>query len=45
MNIEEKNIGEAITAAGDKVFHFQVSENDRGTPAADMSRGPKRSTR
>lgn len=34
MNIEEKNIGTAITAAGDKVFHFQVSENDRGTPGS-----------
>ena len=34
MNIEEKNIGEAITSAGDKVFHFQVSENDRGTPGS-----------
>ncbi|MDQ0801356.1 sugar phosphate isomerase/epimerase family protein [Arthrobacter sp. SLBN-112] len=34
MNIEEKHIGEAITAAGDKVFHFQVSENDRGTPGS-----------
>jgi len=32
MNIEEKHIGDAIRAAGDKVFHFQVSENDRGTP-------------
>lgn len=34
MNIEEKHIGEAIRAAGDKVFHFQVSENDRGTPGS-----------
>ena len=34
MNIEEKNIGAAITAAGNKVFHFQVSENDRGTPGS-----------
>jgi D-psicose/D-tagatose/L-ribulose 3-epimerase len=34
MNIEEKHIGEAITSAGDKVFHFQVSENDRGTPGS-----------
>ena len=34
MNIEEKHIGEAITLAGDKVFHFQVSENDRGTPGS-----------
>jgi D-psicose/D-tagatose/L-ribulose 3-epimerase len=32
MNIEEKHIGDAIRLAGDKVFHFQVSENDRGTP-------------
>jgi D-psicose/D-tagatose/L-ribulose 3-epimerase len=32
MNIEEKNSGDAIRAAGSKVFHFQVSENDRGTP-------------
>ncbi|AFR28928.1 sugar phosphate isomerase/epimerase family protein [Arthrobacter sp. Rue61a] len=34
MNIEEKNIAAAITSAGDKVFHFQVSENDRGTPGS-----------
>jgi D-psicose/D-tagatose/L-ribulose 3-epimerase len=32
MNIEEKHIGNAIRSAGSKVFHFQVSENDRGTP-------------
>jgi D-psicose/D-tagatose/L-ribulose 3-epimerase len=34
MNIEEKNVGAAITVAGHKVFHFQVSENDRGTPGS-----------
>jgi D-psicose/D-tagatose/L-ribulose 3-epimerase len=34
MNIEEKHIGEAIIAAGQKVFHVQVSENDRGTPGS-----------
>lgn len=34
MNIEEKSVGAAIRAAGDKVFHFQVSENDRGTPGS-----------
>ncbi|MDV7085964.1 sugar phosphate isomerase/epimerase [Rhodococcus sp. IEGM 248] len=34
MNIEEKSIGQAIRAAGEKVFHFQVSENDRGTPGS-----------
>ncbi|WGW12213.1 sugar phosphate isomerase/epimerase family protein [Saxibacter everestensis] len=34
MNIEEKAPGAAIRLAGDKVFHFQVSENDRGTPGS-----------
>jgi D-psicose/D-tagatose/L-ribulose 3-epimerase len=34
MNIEEKNIGDAVRAAGDLVFHVQVSENDRGTPGS-----------
>ncbi|WP_426323224.1 TIM barrel protein [Microbacterium sp. E-13] len=32
MNIEEKDIAGAIRSAGRHVFHFQVSENDRGTP-------------
>lgn len=32
MNIEEKDLGAAIRSAGLHVFHFQVSENDRGTP-------------
>lgn len=32
MNIEEKSIGDSIRDAGPLVFHFQVSENDRGTP-------------
>jgi len=30
--IEEKNLGDAIRSAGDNLFHFQVAENDRGTP-------------
>ncbi len=34
MNIEEKNIGDAVRLAGEKVFHVQVSENDRGTPGS-----------
>ncbi|UKD57039.1 sugar phosphate isomerase/epimerase [Amycolatopsis sp. FU40] len=34
QNIEEKDLGAAIRAAGDRVFHFQVSENDRGTPGS-----------
>jgi D-psicose/D-tagatose/L-ribulose 3-epimerase len=32
MNIEEKNIPQAIRAAGSKIVNFQASENDRGTP-------------
>lgn len=34
MNIEEKNLAAAITAAGSHLFHFQASENDRGTPGS-----------
>jgi len=34
QNIEEKDLGAAIRAAGDRVFQFQVSENDRGTPGS-----------
>ncbi|MEU0465265.1 sugar phosphate isomerase/epimerase [Amycolatopsis sp. NPDC006131] len=34
QNIEEKDIGAAIRSAGDRLFHFQVSENDRGTPGS-----------
>lgn len=32
LNIEEKDIVAAIAAAGEKLFHFHVSENDRGVP-------------
>ena len=32
MNIEEKSLGDAIRAAGDRLLHVQVCENDRGTP-------------
>ncbi|MEO2077396.1 MAG: sugar phosphate isomerase/epimerase [Bacillus sp. (in: firmicutes)] len=32
MNLEEKNIGEAIKLAGSKIFNFHSCENDRGTP-------------
>lgn len=31
-NIEEKNIGEAIRKAGDRISFIQLSENDRSTP-------------
>lgn len=34
MNIEEKSLGDAVRLAGPKVFHVQVSENDRGTPGS-----------
>lgn len=30
--IEEKNLGNAIRIAGKDLYHFQVAENDRGTP-------------
>jgi D-psicose/D-tagatose/L-ribulose 3-epimerase len=32
MHLEEKNSGEAIRAAGDRIFHFHACENDRGVP-------------
>lgn len=38
MNIEEKNIEQAIVAAGDKLIHLQVSENYRGTPGTGQTR-------
>ncbi len=34
MNIEEKSVGDAVRLAADRVFHVQVSENDRGTPGS-----------
>ena len=34
MNIEDKSLGDAVRLAGDRVFHVQVSENDRGTPGS-----------
>lgn len=34
MNIEEKNFGDAIRAAGSRVFHVQIAENDRGVPGS-----------
>jgi len=37
MNIEEKNIEEAIVTAGDKLIHVQVSENYRGTPGTGQT--------
>ena len=34
MNIEEKDIAAAVRSAGSRIFHVQVSENDRGTPGS-----------
>ena len=31
-NIEEKNLGAAIEAAGPQMIHLHANENDRGTP-------------
>jgi D-psicose/D-tagatose/L-ribulose 3-epimerase len=35
MNIEEKNLPDAIRRAGKKLFHFHVCASDRGTPGLD----------
>jgi len=32
MNIEEKDLGQAIRLAGPRLYHLHASENDRGTP-------------
>lgn len=37
MNIEEPNPEAAIKLAGDKLIHFQVSENYRGTPGTGIT--------
>lgn len=34
LNIEEKDITQAIVTAGDKLVHFHVSDNDRGVPGS-----------
>jgi D-psicose/D-tagatose/L-ribulose 3-epimerase len=38
MNIEEKDVEKAIISAGEKLIHFQVSENYRGTPGTGQTR-------
>ncbi len=37
MNIEERNVEEAIKIVGDKLIHVQVSENYRGTPGTGQT--------
>lgn len=34
LNIEEKDVRGAITAAADRLVHFHVSDNDRGVPGS-----------
>jgi D-psicose/D-tagatose/L-ribulose 3-epimerase len=34
-NIEELDVGAALRAAGDRLFHVHASANDRGVPGAD----------
>ncbi len=34
MHLEEKNTGDAIRRAGDRVFHIHACENDRGVPGS-----------
>ena len=47
MHLEEKNSGDAIRSAGEKLFHFHACENDRGVPGTgqvrwdDVARGLK----
>ena len=38
MHLEEKNSGEAIRKAGQKIFHFHACENDRGVPGTGQVR-------
>ncbi|HEX5667200.1 MAG TPA: sugar phosphate isomerase/epimerase family protein [Chitinophagaceae bacterium] len=38
MNIEERDVVQAITKAGDYLIHMQVSENYRGTPGTGQTR-------
>lgn len=35
MNIEERDVADAITRAAGRIHHVQVCANDRGTPGAD----------
>ncbi|MBK5269393.1 MAG: sugar phosphate isomerase/epimerase, partial [Bacteroidia bacterium] len=37
MNIEERDVENAIVSAGDKLIHLQVSENYRGTPGTGQT--------
>jgi D-psicose/D-tagatose/L-ribulose 3-epimerase len=38
MSIEEKNVYDALTAAGDRLYHVHVCANDRGIPGSGQVR-------
>jgi D-psicose/D-tagatose/L-ribulose 3-epimerase len=38
MSIEEKNIYDALTSAGSRLFHVHVCSNDRGIPGSGQVR-------
>lgn len=38
MHLEEKNSGDAIRLADDRIFHFHACENDRGVPGTGQVR-------
>lgn len=40
MHLEERNAGDAIRLAGDRLYHFHACENDRGVPGRGQVRWP-----
>ena len=40
MHLEERNSGEAIRQAGERLYHFHACENDRGVPGRGQVRWP-----
>lgn len=40
MHLEERNSGDAIRLAGDRLYHFHACENDRGVPGRGQVRWP-----
>lgn len=41
MNIEENSVAEAFSAAGSRLFHLHVSENQRGFPGSGLLNWPE----
>lgn len=40
MHLEERNAGDAIRLAGERLYHFHACENDRGVPGRGQVRWP-----